>query len=138
MGEHIGLMYYTIGQRQGLGIGGDKTGDGRAWYVAAKDFDDNALVVVQGREHPRLYARALSAVEAHWIGGSAPQLPMSCHAKIRYRQADQACAVHAITDAVYQVTFAEPQWAIAPGQTIVFYDGDECLGGATIRDPLDA
>ena len=138
LGLHDGLMYYTIGQRQGLGIGGDKTGDGRAWYVAAKDFERNALVAVQGREHPSLYAPALSAVEAHWIRGSAPQLPLSCHAKIRYRQPDQACTVHELTDAAYRVRFLEPQWAIAPGQTIVFYDGDECLGGATIRDPLDA
>ena len=138
LGLHDGLMYYTIGQRQGLGIGGDKTGDGRAWYVAAKDFERNALVAVQGREHPSLYAPALSAVEAHWIRGSAPQLPLSCNAKIRYRQPDQACTVHELTDAAYRVRFAEPQWAIAPGQTIVFYDGDECLGGATIRDPLDA
>jgi tRNA-specific 2-thiouridylase len=138
LGRHDGLMYYTIGQRQGLGIGGDRSGDGRAWYVAAKDFEGNALVVVQGREHPRLYARALSAVEAHWIGGRAPRFPLSCHAKIRYRQADQACTVHEMTSAAYRITFAEPQWAIAPGQAIVFYDGEECLGGATIRGPLDA
>jgi tRNA-specific 2-thiouridylase len=138
LGAHDGLIYYTIGQRQGLGIGGDKMGNGRAWYVAAKDFERNELIVVQGRDHPRLHASALSAAETHWIAGQVPQLPFSCHAKIRYRQPDQACTIDELPNAACRVTFQNPQWAIAPGQTIVFYDGDECLGGATIRDSLDA
>jgi tRNA-specific 2-thiouridylase len=132
LGSHDGLMYYTIGQRQGLGIGGKRHGDGRAWYVAAKDPERNALVVVQGREHPALYAEQLEAEEVHWISGHAPALPIRCRAKIRYRQADQSCSVDPASRGRVVVRFDRPQWAAAPGQSVVFYHGEECLGGATI------
>ena len=132
LGKHDGLMYYTIGQRQGLGIGGDRLGDGRAWYVAAKDPVRNALVVVQGREHPALLTCELEAEDAHWIAGRPPTLPFRCAAKIRYRQADQTCHLKGSTDGRLKVRFDAPQWAAAPGQMVVFYRGEECLGGATI------
>ena len=133
VGSHDGLMFYTIGQRQGLGIGGDREGDGRAWYVAAKDPDENALIVVQGQEHPALHSLSLEAEDAHWISGAAPALPLHCQAKIRYRQPDQNCSVEALSERRLRVRFDAPQWAVAPGQTVVFYRGEECLGGATIR-----
>jgi len=133
LGSHDGLMFYTIGQRQGLGIGGHRLGDGSAWYVAAKDSDRNALVVAQGREHPALYAERLEAEEVHWISGSAPTLPLRCQAKIRYRQPDQTCSVEPASRGRVMVRFDRAQWAVAPGQTVVFYNGEECLGGATIR-----
>ncbi len=134
LGSHDGLMFYTIGQRQGLGIGGHRHGDGRAWYVAAKDPSRNALVVVQGREHPALYADTLEAEEIHWISGDSPALPLRCQAKIRYRQDDQACSVERAARGRVTVRFDRPQWAIAPGQSVVFYQREECLGGATIGE----
>ncbi len=134
LGSHDGLMFYTIGQRQGLGIGGHRHGDGRAWYVAAKDPSSNALVVVQGREHPALYADTLEADEIHWISGDSPALPLRCQAKIRYRQDDQACCVERSARGRVTVRFDRRQWAIAPGQSVVFYLGEECLGGATIGE----
>jgi tRNA-specific 2-thiouridylase len=134
LGRHDGLMFYTIGQRQGLGIGGHRHGDGRAWYVAAKDSERNELVVAQGREHPALFAEKLEADEMHWISGSAPALPLRCQAKIRYRQPDQACSVAPASPGRVLVRFDRAQWAVAPGQTVVFYSGEECLGGATIRE----
>lgn len=137
LGSHDGLMFYTIGQRQGLGIGGHRHGDGRAWYVAAKDSIRNALVVAQGREHPALYSETLEAEQVHWISGIAPVLPLRCQAKIRYRQPDQACSVEAASGARVRVRFDRAQWAVAPGQTVVFYSGEECLGGATISDVPD-
>ncbi len=132
LGTHDGLMYYTIGQRQGLRIGGNRHGDGRAWYVAEKDSERNALVVVQGREHPALYADTLKAEEVHWISTDSPAMPLRCQAKIRYRQADQACTVEPLSDGRLEVRFEAPQWAVSPGQAVVFYSGEECLGGATI------
>ena len=134
LGSHDGLMFYTIGQRQGLGIGGRSYGSGSPWYVAAKDLQRNALLVAQGRDHPALYADELEADGVHWISGSAPALPLRCQAKIRYRQPDQACIVEPAPGGRVLVRFHRPQWAVSPGQTVVFYSGEECLGGATIRE----
>ena len=131
LGSHDGLMYYTIGQRQGLGIGGRAGGSGEPWYVVDKDLSRDTLIVAQGRGHPALYTKELLAGELHWIRGQAPPLPLRCNAKIRYRQAGQACEVVARDDGC-SVRFDAPQWAAAPGQSVVFYAGDECLGGAII------
>ena len=136
LGEHTGLMYYTPGQRQGLGIGGRRESGDEPWYVLAKNLQENELIVVQG-EDPRLYSAALDATELGWIG-QAPQDYVSqgtlrCNAKIRYRQADQACVIHRQDNDRCTVTFEQSQRAIAPGQFIVFYAGDRCLGGAVIQ-----
>lgn len=130
VGEHTGLMYYTLGQRQGLGIGGA----GEPWYVARKDLENNVLYVAQGHDHPALFSTWLTAVELSWVSGTAPPEPCSCTARIRYRQADQRCTITSIDDAGCEVRFATPQRAVTPGQSIVFYDGDKCLGGGVIRD----
>lgn len=137
IGEHGGLMYYTIGQRQGLGIGGRAFSTGEPWYVAAKDVETNALTVVQGRHHPKLFAGALAAADVHWVSGEPPALPLRCHAKVRYRQPDQGCRIEADSRGALRVRFDRPQWAVAPGQAIAFYAGDECLGGATILSAFD-
>jgi tRNA-specific 2-thiouridylase len=131
VGAHDGLMYYTIGQRQGLGIGGLAGGSGEPWYVVDKDLARETLIVAQGREHPALYSRVLLASELHWIRGLVPALPLRCEAKVRYRQRRQACDVLA-DEGGCLVRFDAPQWAAAPGQSVVFYAGDECLGGAVI------
>ena len=132
VGEHIGLAFYTIGQRKGIGIGGTSGGDSDAWYVAQKDIAENALVVVQGHDHPLLMKRALSAQEASWISGDAPA-PGSTHSgKTRYRQQDSTCFVTRSENDEIALEFATPQWAVTPGQSVVLYDGDQCLGGAVI------
>jgi len=127
-GRHEGLMYYTIGQRHGLGIGGP----GAPWYVAGKDLDDNVLLVVEGHDHPALHHDVLLATDPHWITGNSPDLPMQCTARIRHRQPEQPCRVTATADGL-RVDFEQPQRAIAPGQSVVFYDGDLCLGGGIIE-----
>lgn len=133
VGQHDGLMFYTIGQRQGLKIGGKKNASEAPWYVAAKDVKNNALIVTQDREHPDLTRKQLTCNQMHWIAGEEPILPLNCCAKIRYRQPDQVCTVKKLSqNNLYQVDFSTPQWAIAPGQSVVFYDGEECLGGAII------
>ena len=140
IGEHPGLAFFTIGQRRGLGIGG-RSGSGPApWYVAAKDPARNALVVVQGRDHPALLARRLRVRDMHWIAGRAPPLPLRCAAKIRYRQADQACTARPGGGGgdTLELHFDRPQWAPAPGQYAVLYDGEECLGGGVIESPPGA
>jgi tRNA-specific 2-thiouridylase len=129
IGKHEGLMYYTIGQRQGLGIGGVKDASEEPWYVVSKDLDNNRLLVAQG-EHPALYRDSLQVESIHWIG-KAPTLPLQCFAKTRYRQPDQACTVMQ-SKSGYLVKFAEPQRAITPGQSVVFYNGTHCLGGGVI------
>ncbi len=135
VGRHDGLMYHTVGQRKGLGIGGRSDGSGEPWYVVAKDLADNVLVVGQGHDHPMLYASGLRAGRVHWITES-PGRALRCHAKIRYRQDDQACIVEPIGDGHWTVRFDRPQRAIAPGQSVVFYLGDECLGGGVIEAAL--
>jgi len=135
IGRHHGLMYYTLGQREGLGIGGRQDSGDEPWYVADKDLNDNELIVVQG-EHPMLYSNALEASNASWIGEPPAVLIKSgefrCMVKIRYRQPDQACLVSHSGGARLIVAFEEQQRAVAPGQFAVFYDGDRCLGGAVI------
>jgi len=136
LGEHRGLPFYTIGQRQGLGIGGSQEGNGEPWYVAAKNPQDNRLIVAQGHTHPALYAHALRTLEAHWISGHAPALPRICNARIRYRQSDQACRVETAGNGALTIRFKQPQWAVSPGQSVVLYERDECLGGAIIEQSL--
>jgi len=133
-GRHDGLMYYTLGQRQGLGIGG--SGSGEPWFVAGKDLERNVLYVVQGDRHPSLYSEGLIAGGVNWIRGRAPEGPLRCTAKFRYRQVDQGVTVVPQEDGTHRVDFDEPQKAITPGQTVVFYDGEECLGGGTIERSL--
>jgi len=130
VGSHEGLMYYTIGQRQGLGIGGRRDGGGEPWYVAAKDLAANTLTVVQGHDHPLLLRRRLHAADASWIAEPPPADGIA--AKTRYRQADAACALTAIDTARFDLEFADPQWAVTPGQSAVLYRGDVCLGGGVI------
>lgn len=137
LGEHAGLMFHTIGQRQGLGIGGRRAGSGEPWYVTGKDLANNTLFVAQGRDHPALFQRRLYATQLHWIAGDWPPLPLRCQAKIRYRQADQPCTVEGLDGSIATVVFDEPQRAVAPGQAIVFYSGDECLGGGLIDSASD-
>ena len=131
IGRHHGLERYTIGQRSGLGIGGRAGSSGAPWFVAAKDLARNALVVVQGADHPSLRCSGLLAADAHWISGRAPAADFSCTAKVRYRQPDVACRV-TVDGGSLDVRFTAPLAGAAPGQYAVFYDGEECLGGAVI------
>ena len=141
-GEHEGLIYYTLGQRRGLGIGGQGTGE--PWFVADKDLETNTLYVVQGDKHPALYSKSLDASEMNWVSGSAPVQAgesFSCTAKFRYRQPDQDVRVTVLDGRKLHVDFAKPQRAVTPGQQVVLYDGSCCLGGAVIdrieKVPLD-
>ena len=133
IGTHQGLMYYTLGQRQGLGIGGRNDRGEEPWYVVAKHIEDNALIVAQG-EHDLLFSDWLVATDASWIGAPPAGLGdnLKCNAKIRYRQADQGCVVTKLDDSTLEVRFDAAQKAVAPGQFVVFYDGEQCLGGAVI------
>jgi len=133
VGEHIGLAFYTIGQRKGIGIGGRKNGSGDAWYVAAKDLAAKSLTVVQGHDHPLLMRRSLDALDASWVGGEAPPAHTVHTAKTRYRQADAACTLANVRDGEIAVEFDSPQWAVTPGQSVVLYDREVCLGGGVIR-----
>ncbi|MDB2384494.1 tRNA 2-thiouridine(34) synthase MnmA [Endozoicomonas sp.] len=133
IGEHAGLMYHTIGQRQGLGIGGLKNADDAPWYVVEKDLGRNVLIVGQGNEHALLFSGSLTASSIHWIAGSAPVLPCQLKAKVRYRQQDQACQLYLDDDGNYRVSFTAPQRAVTPGQSVVFYQDDMCLGGGVIE-----
>jgi tRNA-specific 2-thiouridylase len=132
LGTHIGLAFYTIGQRKGIGIGGTAGSDGDAWYVAQKDVRANALIVVQGHDHPLLLRKSLQATDASWISGEAPAAGSTHTAKTRYRQSDSACTVTRSEGGALSVDFAEPHWAVTPGQSVVLYDGAACLGGAVI------
>ena len=129
VGKHIGLAFYTIGQRKGIGIGGA----GAPWYVAGKDRGENALLVVQGHDHPLLLKRTLAAQDSSWVSGAAPGQGSTHSAKTRYRQADSACIVTRSEEEEIAVEFDRPQWAVTPGQSVVLYDGAVCLGGAVIR-----
>jgi len=136
VGQHMGLSFYTIGQRQGLGIGGASDSSGEPWFVAAKDMANNRLIVVQGHNHPALLAMHLSALDSHWISGSAPALDHPYAAKTRYRQADAPCRITRLTDDHCEIAFTDAQWAVTPGQSVVVYDGEVCLGGAIIEGSL--
>lgn len=127
-GTHDGLMYHTLGQRQGLGIGGA----GEPWFVVGKDLSRNVLLVGQGSNHYGLFSTGLEAIGMNWIMDAAPTEPFTCTAKFRYRQSDQAVTVHPRADGTATVTFDEDQRAVTPGQAVVFYEGDRCLGGGTI------
>ena len=135
LGNHQGLMYHTIGQRQGLGIGGVTGHEHDPWYVVAKDLEGNRLLVAQGSDHPALFSHALQVRDIHWVAGSAPALPLQCSAKTRYRQPDQTCQLDRLQTG-YRVLFDEPQRAVTPGQSVVFYDGEVCLGGGVIESGL--
>ena len=133
IGKHQGLMYYTLGQRQGLGIGGLKTSDEAPWFVLDKDLKNNQLIAGQGHNHERLLKQQLRASQLHWVAGKAPANSFNCHAKIRYRQQEQACSI-TIIDNECLVCFDDKQRAITPGQSIVFYQENICLGGGIIDE----
>jgi len=134
VGEHVGLAFYTLGQRKGIGVGGQKAGSGEAWYVARKDMAANVLVVVQGHDHPWLQSRGLHAGDAHWIAGAPPADGGALGAKTRYRQTDAPCRLGLDPgDPVgFSLSFDAPQWAVTPGQSAVLYRGEVCLGGGVI------
>ncbi|WP_426702973.1 tRNA 2-thiouridine(34) synthase MnmA [Rhodanobacter sp. Col0626] len=131
IGEHQGVMYYTLGQRNGLGIGGRHGASGEAWYVVGKDVAANVLYIAQGGENRWLYSRRLQTEAPTWIADMAPAVEFRCTARTRYRQSDQACLV-SVQDGSLDVRFDEPQRAVTPGQSVVLYAGEVCLGGAVI------
>ncbi len=137
IGRHDGLMFYTVGQRQGLKIGGLKDASESPWYVVNKDMERNVLIVAQGQEHPALYKSTLFSSHIHWIEGAPPSFPFKTMAKTRYRQSDQACMIHQLGEKQYKIEFVVPQRAITPGQSIVFYESDRCLGGGIIEGEPD-
>ena len=132
IGEHLGLMYYTLGQRQGIGIGGVKNSAEAPWFVVAKDLATKRLIIGQGHEHPLLMSRSLFTQKIDWVAGTAPEMPFRCTAKTRYRQPDQTCLVSVEGDGL-RVGFDQPQRAVTPGQSVVFYIDDVCLGGGVIE-----
>ncbi|MFM6993432.1 MAG: tRNA 2-thiouridine(34) synthase MnmA [Rhodoferax sp.] len=152
IGQHVGLSFYTLGQRQGLGIGGLKArgaqkggGEHAPWFVARKDLQTNTLWVVQGHDHPWLLSHTLSALDASWVAGHAPVASPHLAAKTRYRQSDSACALLALPPAqatqdpsAFALRFSQAQWAVTPGQSAVLYDGEVCLGGGVIERALAA
>jgi tRNA-uridine 2-sulfurtransferase len=136
VGHHHGIAYYTLGQRQGLAIGGVRDGAALPWFVAAKDFGRNALIVVQGHDHPLLFRPVVDAQAMHWIAGAPPDARALARlgAKTRYRMPDAACSVALQPHDRARASFDAPQWAPTPGQYLVLYDGDVCLGGGVISD----
>ncbi|MGM0571926.1 MAG: MnmA/TRMU family protein, partial [Pseudomonadota bacterium] len=132
IGRHQGLMYHTIGQRQGLGIGGLSEFGDEPWYVAEKDLSRNVLIAVQGKHHPLLFSRGLLSGPVDWIAGEPPAAEFRCKAKTRYRQPDQDCVVTSLGTG-FRVVFDDAQRAVTPGQSVVFYDGEVCLGGGVIE-----
>jgi tRNA-specific 2-thiouridylase len=133
LGRHDGLMFYTLGQRQGLGIGGLQNSTDDPWYVVDKAVDTNTLYIAQGSHHPMLYAQGLICSPIHWLTECQDNLPITCYAKTRYRQTEQACMISPMDDNQHYVMFSSPQRAVTPGQYVVFYDKNQCLGGATIE-----
>jgi tRNA-specific 2-thiouridylase len=141
VGQHVGLSFYTLGQRKGIGIGGMKAyknadGTSDAWYVARKDIENNTLYIVQGHAHPWLLSPALLAADASWVAGKAPA-PSALSAKTRYRQADVDCMIGEARDGNFALRFSDAQWAVTPGQSAVLYQGDVCLGGGIINSASD-
>jgi len=133
IGEHDGLQFYTLGQRQGLGIGGVRGFSEEPWYALHKESGDNALYVGQGHEHPWLHSSRLEATELSWVAGVRPESGQQLTAKVRYRQQDQACVVESCDADRLVLHFDSPQRAVTPGQSVVLYDGEECLGGGIIE-----
>ena len=133
LGRHDGLMFYTLGQRQGLGIGGLRQSSEEPWYVVDKDTATNTLIVAQGKNHPMLYAQGLICGAIHWLADYQDALPLTCYAKTRYRQTEQACVVSPASNNQHYVMFSAHQRAVTPGQYIVFYEKNQCLGGAVIE-----
>ncbi len=132
IGEHEGVFYYTLGQRQGLGIGGVKGATDAPWYVVQKNIVENELIVAQDHDHPLLHSHGLTASSINWISGAMPETPFRCQAKNRYRQSDQSCVIEKIENDSCTVSFESSQRAITPGQFIVFYEEEVCLGGGII------
>jgi tRNA-specific 2-thiouridylase len=132
VGRHEGLMYYTLGQRQGLKIGGSRESNGEPWFVAAKDMDANVLIVVQGHEHPLLLSDGLVASQLTWIDNEAPITNWVYAAKTRYRQPDAPCEIDRLTANEVEIKFGQKQWAVTPGQSAVVYESNVCLGGGII------
>ena len=132
VGQHDGLMYYTLGQRQGLKIGGSRESNGEPWFVAGKDMKTNTLIVVQGHAHPLLLNDGLRAEQLHWISGENPRTNWVYAAKTRYRQPDAPCEVDAVDSQSVEIKFGQQQWAITPGQSLVVYESNVCLGGGII------
>jgi tRNA-specific 2-thiouridylase len=155
LGEHVGLSFYTLGQRKGIGVGGSKGGNGDAWYVARKDMTRNTLWVVQGHDHPWLLSESLHASDVHWIAGAPPEETQDqtddqtddqtsdLSAKTRYRQDDAPCSLTSVASghstfestsgSTFTLEFPQPQWAVTPGQSAVLYRGEVCLGGGVIH-----
>lgn len=131
LGEHMGLAFFTLGQRKGIGLGGSQDGTGDAWYVARKDIANNTLYVAQGHDHPWLLSDTLSAMDASWVAGCEPILGQYS-AKTRYRQEDAVCTITAEHDSSFDLRFESAQWAVTPGQSAVLYQGERCLGGGII------
>lgn len=136
IGQHQGLMYHTLGQRKGLGIGGTKDGGEDPWYVVEKDLENNVLLVAQGHDHPSLYSKGLIAQQLHWVDRKTVTEPFRCVVKTRYRQPDIACTVTPIDDERIEVRFDEPVAAVTPGQSAVFYIDEVCLGGGVIEQRI--
>jgi tRNA-specific 2-thiouridylase len=134
VGEHNGLMFYTLGQRQGLGIGGLQAANDEPWYVLDKQLSTNTLIVGQGHDHPMLFRSTLDSHDMHWVHGAPPAQRFDCTAKVRYRQQDQQVSICVNADGCVSAEFAEPVRAITPGQSMVLYQGDVCLGGGVISD----
>ena len=137
IGDHEGVMYYTIGQRQGLGIGGQQNYPEEPWYVVDKRLDTNELIAVQGHDNVELLHTKVITQSIHWVSGQSPANTEKLKAKIRYRQNDQNCSITKIGKKQCIVLFDSPQWAVTPGQSVVFYDSDICLGGAIIEERMN-
>ncbi|HYB51186.1 MAG TPA: tRNA 2-thiouridine(34) synthase MnmA [Burkholderiaceae bacterium] len=146
VGEHVGLSFYTLGQRKGIGVGGQRAGSGEPWFVARKDLATNTLWIVQGHEHPWLHSTSLHVLDSSWIAGVPPQVLARYSAKTRYRQIDAPCRLRAASagepvGTKFVLDFQDPQWAATPGQSAVLYEGELCLGGGIIESvncPFDA
>ena len=136
IGEHNGAVYYTLGQREGLGIGGVRGAENEPWFVARKDLQKNTLVVVQGHKHPALLSASLIAENVSWVAGASKGTSFKCTAQVRHRQNDKRCTVQELENDQVTVNFETPIRAVTPGQSVVFYDGNICLGGGIIAETL--
>lgn len=133
VGEHIGLAFYTLGQRKGIGVGGMKESTGEPWFVCRKDMATNTLWICQGHDHPWLLSHEIKSVEPSWVSGHAPTVGADVTVKTRYRQPDGPCRIEYVSEKSFTLGFDDPQWAATPGQSAVLYQGDVCLGGGFIQ-----